>query len=186
MIYAGIDYSTHAVDVVTVSEHPHQLILGRIGQPMPTTVQHHRVEFFGDNAWARAFDAAGKLKYPYHEPAYDAFNSLCQSDVIVIEEPAGSSRLVAQQLARVQGIILANLPRIDGQVWGMVPPEWKKLTVGKGNASKNDVKRWVLKAKGTPDFLLDQNIIEVGWEQDAYDAYALAIAGKVRRNGPKV
>ena len=197
MIYAGIDYSTYAVDVVTINAHEDFLdntTVWKDGEqvhgvtPVPT-VKHHRVEFTGDNAWARAFDAADKLNvHPYNE-LFD-FSSFTTAaylpediDVIVIEEPAGSSRLVAQQLARVQGIILAHLPRIDGQVWGMVAPEWKKLVLGKGNASKADVQAWISRNWPLPWNAMSG---ELKRNQDAADAYCMALAGKKRSDGTKV
>jgi len=185
VIYAGIDYSTHAVDVVTVRQRGAELWED---WQTHTEVQHHRVEFEGDNAWARAFDAAEKLDaWEWTDPVSD---HLYDASVIVIEEPAGSSRLVAQQLARVQGLIIANLPRIDGQVWGMVPSEWKKLVVGKGNASKEEVKQWaeknmlgtVVHNVGGPFTAVTPggSKIGAGWPQDAYDAYCMALAGAKR------
>lgn len=75
----------------------------------------------------------------------------------------------ATSLARVQGAILACLPRTIPlhllTANGRKVEGWKLLTTGKTNASKPAVKQWALD-HGAPD----------GLPQDVYDAFAIARA----------
>lgn len=84
-----------------------------------------------------------------------------------IEETFSHAFKAAVALARVEGAILACLPR-DLVVLPLAAAHhggWKELTVGKTNASKAEVIEWAL-ANGAPPRL----------EHDFYDAFAIARA----------
>ena len=88
---------------------------------------------------------------------------------IGIEETFSNRVCTAVTLARVQGAVLACLPR-EMLVMPLPanyrkPHGWKALTVGKTNASKDEVREWALD-QGMPP----------GLAQDFYDAFAIARA----------
>jgi Holliday junction resolvasome RuvABC endonuclease subunit len=77
----------------------------------------------------------------------------------------------ATALCRIQGAIIACLPRSLPlhllTANGRRTPGWKILTVGKTNASKDEVRQWALDLNhGAPP----------GLPQDLYDAFAIARA----------
>lgn len=88
---------------------------------------------------------------------------------IGIESTFSQAFKATAALARVQGAIIACLPRelllLDLTANGRESPGWKLLTVGKTTASKDEVKAWAL-ANGAPPGLV----------QDHYDAFAIARA----------
>ncbi len=79
-------------------------------------------------------------------------------------------------LARVQGAILACLPRTLPVYLltanGREHPGWKLLTVGKTTATKDEVRHWA-QDRGAP----------VGLVQDHYDAFAIARAARRQHAG---
>jgi len=83
---------------------------------------------------------------------------------IALERPMGASRIGVAQQMRVQGAILACLPR-EPLVTELAPPTWKLHSVGKGNASKDEVAAWAFERWQT-----------AGVPQDAYDAFCIAWA----------
>lgn len=93
--------------------------------------------------------------------------------LIAIEKPMSSSFKGAVPLATVLGAVLANLPR-DLDVMPLEPSEWKKWSVGggfpgHGNAKKDAVADWArLRWHNRP----------VRASQNAYDAYAVAYAAR--------
>jgi hypothetical protein len=109
-LVAGIDYSTHAIDVVLIDEDT-------------LKPEWHRRELQGQDAWERTrFVRAAVLGIPELDHAL----------AIGIEEPRGYG---AGHLYRIQGAILSALhPQILVQPW--VPSEWRKAVGLKGNASK--------------------------------------------------
>lgn len=111
MWVAGIDYSTHAVDVVVVPVD---------GDAPPKWTRH---VLMGLNAFDRSryVDLRGKR----------------WDDILAvgIEDPRGFN---AGALYRVQGAILAQLPG-DKLVHPLIPSQWRKLVGLPGNASKNMV-----------------------------------------------
>lgn len=154
MIAVGIDYSSHAVDVVVLDEH----IVHTTHKPWtPTTaVTHHRVEFAGKTSWDRLWDARVKSHLIQSLFSIDP-------DIIIIEEPAGYR---TGQLKAFQGAITMFLPI---QPTAIYPAEWKKQTVGRGDASKDEVREWARECLGHWD---------TDWPQDAYDAYAMSVYGR--------
>lgn len=93
--------------------------------------------------------------------------------LVGIEDSMYRSPQTVRALARVQGAILASLPR-DLCVVPLAQQEWKRETVGFGNAKKPDVELWALNE-------LLPTIYECGarhWPQDAFDAYAIARAAR--------
>jgi hypothetical protein len=156
-LVAGIDYSTHAIDVVTIDEDT-------------LKPEWHRYELEGQDAFDRARDVNASGSFGV-EAAW-----IWESCVAVgIEEPRGYG---AGHLYRVQGAILASVPgRTLVQPW--VPSEWRKAVGLKGNASKEDVAAHV---RSRMLYLLGaiystRELCEVwAWPQDACDAYCIARA----------
>jgi Holliday junction resolvasome RuvABC endonuclease subunit len=68
-------------------------------------------------------------------------------------------------LYRIQGAILTRLPRTT-LVHPLVPSSWRKTVGLPGNASKQDVARYVG----------NRRIWHETWPQDACDAYCIALA----------
>lgn len=93
---------------------------------------------------------------------------------IGIEATLSRQRASVAALSRVQGALLACLPR-DVRVVPLTVNRrtvgWKALTVGKTNASKAQVKAWALE-QGAP----------VGLVQDFYDAFCIAQATRLTVN----
>ncbi len=85
--------------------------------------------------------------------------------MFAIERPMGAAIRATAVLMRVQGAVLACLPP-QLPVLELPPEEWKRETVGRGNASKDDVAVWAREHAGAPN----------GWPQDALDALAIAWA----------
>ena len=88
---------------------------------------------------------------------------------IGIESTFSQNFKATASLARVQGAIVACLPR-DLPIRlltanGRQTPGWKILTVGQTNATKPDVKAWAIDHGAPP-----------GLVQDQYDAFAIARA----------
>ena len=105
----GIDFSTHAIDVVHVDENDER----------PPVWHRHTLD--GPDAWERT----RKVRY---------WSLAWPDDVIAVglEEPRGRS---AGKLYRVQGAILCRLPpALLVQPW--VPSDWRKRVGLKGNAGK--------------------------------------------------
>jgi hypothetical protein len=145
-LVAGIDYSTHAIDVVLIDEDT-------------LKPEWHRRELKGADAWERTrFVRAAVLGLRHLDYAL----------AIGIEEPRGYG---AGHLYRIQGAILAALhPQILVQPW--IPSAWRKAVGLKGNASKAEVKDFAeWRAAHTGDYA-----IVADWPQDACDAYCIARA----------
>lgn len=85
-----------------------------------------------------------------------------------IEATLSRERRSIAALSRVQGAILACLPR-DLLVLPLTAQEWKRDTVGRSNASKADVAAWA-QAHGMGPAL----------KQDYYDAFCIARAARRR------
>lgn len=121
MFVAGIDYSTHAVDVVLV--HLDDLV------PPEWT----RYELVGEDA----FDRSRDVDLPSH----------LFEDVIAvgIEEPRGHN---AGVMYRVQGAILAHMSSRK-LVHPLIPSQWRKLVGLPGNATKNSIREWSYREVGS-------------------------------------
>ena len=138
---AGVDYSTHAVDIVLLDEDT-------------DAATWHRFPLAGRDAFERARYV--RLAMP---------GGSFWDDVLAvgIEEPRGYN---SGALYRVQGAILARVP-LDKLVQPLGPSEWRRRVGLSGNASKEDV-RVLVKAAAFLE--------RIGWEQDACDAYCIALA----------
>lgn len=97
-------------------------------------------------------------------------------DYIFIEEPLmGNNRKYSLNLAKMYGAVLADLAWMDGfvRVTRIVPvnvSNWKKMTVGKGNATKDMVREWLYERNSAYSGLC-------GNDQDRIDAAAIGIYG---------
>jgi Holliday junction resolvasome RuvABC endonuclease subunit len=86
--------------------------------------------------------------------------------VIWVEEPIG--RFPKPQLLYVAGIAQAVLYEMFGcPVWAIPTSKWKQESVGKGNANKEAVMKWVEAQQGS-----------LPASQDEADAYAISYAGR--------
>lgn len=152
----GVDYSTFDIDVVLIDE----------ADAEPP--RWHRYELRGHDAFERARDVRRSLvegwcrdgAWPHHALA------------IGIEDPAGHHAVRA--LARVQGAILARLPR-DVLVVPLAPAQWRKTVGLPGNATKQQVADWAL---------TDAHSLGADWTlrdngQDCLDAYCIAVATRL-------
>lgn len=147
MMVAGVDYSTHAVDIVLLDE-------------TTDAATWHRFELEGRDAFERA--RAVRAAVPARTSGF-------WDDVLAagIEDPRGYG---AGSLYRVQGALLACLPTsLLVQPW--IPSAWRKQVGLAGNASKSTVLAWTLDwTQGHLDLKAE------AWPQDACDAYAIALA----------
>lgn len=150
---AGIDYSTHAVDVVLLDEDT-------------DAATWHRTVLDGKDAFDRARDVRIAMRL---------FDSEMWDDVVAIgiEDPRGYN---AGALYRIQGAILACLPT-SLLVHPLPPSVWRKTVGLPGNASKGHIANFVYDKRArhlayatayydNPD----------EWPQDACDAYCIALA----------
>jgi len=150
MRIAGIDLSTHAIDVVTVP-------LEGVGAPV-----WHRFPLEGPTS----FDRARRVR-----DAMPARTSAFWDEVteIGIEEPAG---FTASHAMRIQGGVLACLPPAL-KVTKWMPSQWRKAAGMSGAASKEMVAQHARAVdygtSGVKYRLMD-------WPQDACDAYCVALA----------
>ncbi len=154
--FAGIDYDSNAIHAVTIDEDTLQL------------VDHRRYDLAagpGD-----AFDRARRARdlLPPRQRWSDTGVL-----AVGIEEPWTKQLNSLVALIRVQGAILSCLPRdllvIPFPPNRRAPEGWKALTVGKTNASKDEIRVWAINT-GCPE----------GLEEDTYDAYAIAHATAAR------
>ena len=122
MSVAGIDLSTHAIDIVLLDE-------------TTDAATWHRVELAGHDAFERARSVRAAMFRGFVPSRWD--------DVLAIgiEQPRGRNALVA--LGRVQGAVLACIPR-DKLVQPWNPSEWRKTVGLPGNATKFQVAEWAL------------------------------------------
>jgi hypothetical protein len=150
MRIAGIDYSTKAVDLVTI---PHE----DAGAP-----EWHTFPLQGDDAFDRARDVA--LEMPGRASSF-------WDDILAIgiEHPGGKHG--TGHMLRIQGAILSCLP-----AWVLVEPlppaKWRTLVGLPGNASKLNVTLHSL-VQGSP---WPSSVKADLWPQDAHDAHLIAHA----------
>lgn len=85
---------------------------------------------------------------------------------VALERPMGASRIGVAQQMRVQGAILACLPRTIA-VTEYAPSAWKRMSVGDGRASKDEIADWARE---------HWHALEEKVTQDAYDAFCIAWA----------
>ena len=118
---AGIDYSTHAVDVVLLDEDT-------------DAATWHRYELGGQDAFERA--------RMVREAVRDSWAYWDDVLAIGIEDPRGYN---AGALYRIQGALLAAIPATT-LVHPLPPSVWRKTVGLPGNASKRDVAEFVMDA----------------------------------------
>lgn len=116
MFVAGIDYSTHAVDLVLVD------------QDEQRPPWWHRFELHGQDAWERTRDVRRVMPGPSSQ-LWDEVGAFG------VEDPRGQNSGV---LYRVQGAVLACLPP-TALVHPLVPSEWRKAVGLPGNATKAQI-----------------------------------------------
>jgi hypothetical protein len=155
-LVAGIDYSTHAIDVVLIDEDT-------------LKPEWHRFPITDDaltGTWiGNAFDRTRSVRQALAS-GYELWEQVL---AVGIEEPRGIS---AGKLYRIQGAILTSIPYgLLVQPW--IPSEWRKAVGLKGNASKVDIRDHFLKSlDGSP--MSWPSVWD--WPQDACDAYCIARA----------
>jgi hypothetical protein len=143
---AGIDLSTHFVDVVKLDEDTDR-------------AEWHRFELHGQDAFERARSVAR---------SFPGVTDMLWDDVVAIgvEDPRGYG---AGSLYRVQGAVLSRIPaRLLVQPW--IPSAWRKQVGLPGNAPKHTIRAWVDQHRVPPPPAL------IDWPQDACDAYCIALA----------
>lgn len=145
-VFVGVDYDSNGIYIAAIDEDTLEL------------VSHVRVDLVsrGDS-----FDRCRLVRD--RMPARSAWRD-AGTLAVALELPFSRQRNSIVALSRVQGAILACLPA-DLLVLDLPPQEWKRVTVGKAKASKDEVRAWA-RDQGAPHGLV----------QDFYDAYALARA----------
>jgi hypothetical protein len=125
-LVAGIDYSTHAIDVVLIDEDT-------------LKPEWYRYELRGQDSFDRARDVHRALR-----------SSVLGDELVLaagIEQPRGYG---AGHLYRIQGATLQRLPsRTLVQPW--VPSEWRKAVGLQGNAGKYAIRWFVHDVADVPD-----------------------------------
>jgi hypothetical protein len=158
---AGIDLSTHAVDIVTVPAWDD-------GEPV-----WHRYELTGPDAWERARSVRDAMP-PRTSDLWDEVLAFG------VENPQarGPAAQNISVLHRVLGGVLACLPP-KTLVHPWQPASWRKACGMAGNTSKDDVRVWAALQLGPkPEYT------GAIWPQDAVDAFAIALATRaVLRTG---
>jgi hypothetical protein len=115
---AGIDFSSHAIDVVTLDEDTDR-------------AEWHRFPLAGSDAFDRARAVRAAM------PVGSFWDDVLACG---IEDPRGYG---AGSLYRVQGAVLGCLPaRL--LVQPLIPSSWRKTVGLKGNASKQDIDAFAL------------------------------------------
>lgn len=147
MTVAGIDYSSQAIDIVLLDDDT-------------DTAEWHRVELTGPTPFDRARSLRGRLPLRSWWEDQGVY-------LIGIEDPIGHHAHTAKALGFAGGAVATLLPA-NLTVVQTTAAEWKRLTVGRGSASKADVEQWAQTQLGHDGLTV--------WAQDAYDAYAIARA----------
>lgn len=154
---AGIDFSTKAIDIVLIDEDDTE------------PVQWHR---WPVNA-TTPFYAARRISHYLPTPGWWEDHDVY---LIGIEQPFGRHIKGLVPLMRMQGAIVARLPR-EICVLELPVSEWKREFTGKGNASKTDV--FLQATRYDIDGLIPWlDCDEKACPQDAVDAYAIAYAAR--------
>ena len=136
----GIDFSSKAIDIVTI----------RFDADEPRWTH---IPITG------SFDGSRAMR-DILPPASWWENTL----LVAVEKPMSQQRNSISALMRLQGAIVASVPR-DIRTWELPPWEWKKEIGLAGNAKKVDVAVWAL-----------DHGADLEWSQDACDALGLATA----------
>lgn len=158
MRIAGIDISTHAIDIVTINlDGPHQPDWRRADLEKTKT----------DTSWA----TVGRVKQAMTQA--DLLGSYWDNIAqVYYEDPFSFGASVAKSLGLITGATRACLPdRLQDRCERLRPTEWRQLVELKGDATKEAVAAHAIYLMGAPDFGPD-------WPQDAFDAYLIALAGR--------
>jgi hypothetical protein len=147
-VIAGIDYSSHAVDVVLLDEDSDQ-------------AAWHHFPLTALPGWD-SFDRARTVRAVMPTRSWWEDRGTI---AIGIEDPRGYG---AGHLYRIQGGILQTLPP-DVLVHPWIPSAWRKANMIAGNATKQAVKIHSLRLVGASK-ATDE------WSQDAHDAHLIARA----------
>ena len=148
MRVAGIDFSTHSVDVAFLDYEADEVRL-------------RRVDVHAGDAFRAAMSLRGRFRSDEWEDVL----------LVYVERPFSQSRRTVAALMRMQGAILASLPTDvtrEARVNEISPQAWKQVLTGRAGASKDDVVNRLLEL----DFDLE------GAHQDAWDALGIAWAGR--------
>lgn len=153
---AGIDFSSNAIDFVLLAD-----------EGAGATWYRRRLDARrGADSFQRARLVRGLL------PVRGAWADAGVTQ-IVLEEPMTRSFSSAAALMRIQGAILSCLP-VDMPVERLRPTEWKRETVGRAMASKDEVRAWASYVGGRVNHWMMAGMIPA--PQDAIDAFAIAWA----------
>lgn len=148
---AGIDYDSEAVYLVLIDE--------------------DAGAWLGSQAWALDVGPGGSFERARRlSTIFPARGSWADAGVVALglEDLRSRQRSQVAAASRIEGALLALLPRELELVRLSVNRRevgWKALTVGKTNASKEEIQAWAI-AHGAP----------AGLRQDYYDAFAIARA----------
>lgn len=153
---AGIDYSSRAIDIVLIDDDT------RAGSWL-------RIPLEGDTPLDRARSLRGRLPLRSWWDDHGVY-------LIGIEDPRGHHAHTAKALGFAGGAVAALLPSGIPIVQTMTA-EWKRLTVGRGSATKEQVAAW-----SRHEMYHAHSLTPVLWPQDAYDAYAIARAVELLNN----
>lgn len=145
-VVAGIDYSTHTIDIVLLNEDDNEAVWHR-----------YPIDVYQDSD---AFSRTREVRDAMRPRSWWKDQGTI---AIGIEDPRGHG---TGHLYRIQGAILACIPP-DLLVQPWIPSAWRKQVGLKGNATKAEVQEHVT-------WRLNQRAF--AWPQDACDAYAIAYA----------
>ncbi len=97
---------------------------------------------------------------------------IAEPEVLVfIEEPLiGNNRKYSMNVAMTYGAVLSELALLSVQVFSVNVQKWKAGTVGKGNATKDEVKNYIAVVNSSYPALC-------GYDQDRIDAACIGLFG---------
>lgn len=159
MRIAGIDVSTHAVDVVTIAlDGPHNPDWRR------ADLEHHGK----DTSWT----TVGRVKRAM--VAADLIGSYWDDIAMCyFEDPFSHGAATGKALGLITGAVRTILPdRLQDRCERLRPTEWRGLVGMPAKATKDMVVLRALDLMGSP------HDHDPHWPQDAYDAYLVAVAGR--------
>ena len=153
MSVAGIDLSTHSIDIVVLDDETDAVV-----QTAHVPVQQYME---GWPIWSsvRALSSVFPTHHWFHEHGVW---------LVGLEDPMSIGKGVVKKLALVTGAVLTLLPR-SVTVIPLPPDEWKKETCGVPKAKKPEVAAWVGRTWPSVPAVVSQ---------DTLDAYAIAYAAR--------
>jgi Holliday junction resolvasome RuvABC endonuclease subunit len=152
-VTVGIDVSTRSIDVVLLRDDGRARWFSR--------------ELDSDNGWAAA-DSIRQRVVGLRRVLIEA-----RPDVVAFEDPFSQSRGTAKVYGLLIGACMTLVPQ-HLPIMGLSPNVWKTATVGNPRATKADVAAWAAERWTNP-----LNVVT----QDAFDAYAIAWAGRELHRG---